>query len=295
LNLLVKAKNFVANSNKKTMTTFIHDNTVTREEIEYSLNNRPLLENHSLGKDFGEQDTIQILRLFTGELEKFKPCLSHPGVGTRFKRFYSFLKSLETLPANNREAFEMFAQHLGRVNSFRALALTPDVFESEVIQNNMIRPKGRLNASEDTIKQIVLDYGVRNICVDRLYYTHEIPHDASVSLHDDGETATLIASTFVRDYTKQKVFLMELSVPVVETIGYTIADIQHEGRGRFFEYQGVWFDTELETTERYVVYGIPFYRERLVNLRVFESAKQVEDYIAPFRVRQQKHKNEVEN
>lgn len=55
-----------------------------------------------------------------------------------------------------------------------------------------------------------------------------------------------------------------------------------EDDDRFFSFRGVKFDSWLEETERYVFYGIPFLKQRLVELKTFSDASEINAFIAPF-------------
>jgi hypothetical protein len=51
----------------------------------------------------------------------------------------------------------------------------------------------------------------------------------------------------------------------------------------WFKHRKVWFNSTWERTERYCLFEIPFFRDRLQSLDVLESDAEVEDYIRPFR------------
>ena len=88
-------------------------------------------------------------------------------------------------------------------------------------------------------------------------------HDPSISLHDDWQTTSLIASGY-SDYKKypgvqprdgtppRPVWLYEVNVPKVESIGWTLQEVAVQ-RGAvlegwdgehdpWFNFDGVWFD-----------------------------------------------------
>eukprot|EP01088_Endostelium_zonatum_P008784 TRINITY_DN21940_c0_g1_i1.p1 TRINITY_DN21940_c0_g1~~TRINITY_DN21940_c0_g1_i1.p1 ORF type:complete len:117 (-),score=18.38 TRINITY_DN21940_c0_g1_i1:15-365(-) len=109
--------------------TKITGNTVLEQEVQWMLETRPLFYDESqLMKDYGEQDAKEMISIFSSEpLSTFKSCLSWPGIGSRYKLFHQYLLNLgQNLPTSPNSAFLQFAQHLGRVTTFRALALQPE-------------------------------------------------------------------------------------------------------------------------------------------------------------------------
>eukprot|EP00026_Physarum_polycephalum_P013035 Phypoly_transcript_13396.p1 GENE.Phypoly_transcript_13396~~Phypoly_transcript_13396.p1 ORF type:complete len:273 (+),score=32.43 Phypoly_transcript_13396:211-1029(+) len=259
-------------------------NTVHEYEIEWMINKRPLLfDCQQLVVDYGDQ-AQQIVEAFEKKkMQKFMGCLNWHGVGSRWKIFLDWLveQPSESLDKSDpKEIFTKFAQHLGRVISFRALSLTHDGYAT-IEKANSIYPSGRLKVHEDKIDKFVLEYGVRKICYARLYIGLGLMEfDPSLSLHDDGETAVCIASSYVAK--DKKIHLMKLSVPKIEVCGYKLQDISDKSE-RWFQHNGIWFDGTEERTERYTLYEIPFYKERLQQLTIFESNAQVNEYLLPFK------------
>jgi len=74
---------------------------------------------------------------------------------------------------------------------------------------------------------------------------------------------------------------MELSVPKIEVLGYLISDIQDDDK-TWFQFSGVYFNARLERTERYCLFEIPFFKERLTKLTVISTAEEIESFVAPF-------------
>ena len=109
-----------------------------------------------------------------------------------------------------------------------------------------------------------------------------IGHDPSISLHDDWQTTTCIASGYASfdrcDPTRSKrVYLYEISVPVVESLGWRLIDVarrsgdilgeKYASHDKWFCFGSpageFWFDATLQRTERYGLYGISFLAQRL--------------------------------
>lgn len=199
------------------------------------------------------------------------------------QKYYAVHKSYPKTPYNT---FVLFAEHLGRIESYRALALTPKQYQ-KIVKDNSIWPTGRLRASEDVVNAVVTKHGVKRICYARLYIGRRlVQYDPSLSLHDDGETAVTIASGYMQAPTIL-VHLMKLSVPKISVLGYTVADVQDKNyRNLWFPHRGVWFDARLERTERYVLHEIPFLKQRLISLRIFKTSDQIQKYMDPFQRQQ---------
>jgi hypothetical protein len=120
--------------------------------------------------------------------------------------------------------------------------------------------------------------------------------DPSISLHDDWQTTSIIASGYA-SFSK-KVYLFELSVPAVESVGWTLLDVarrapeflgpSYAGHKRWFKFpspaipEGTWFDSALQKTERYGLYSIPYLRNRLRCLYVFTSTQELRSAVTPF-------------
>eukprot|EP01130_Rhizamoeba_saxonica_P012896 TRINITY_DN5479_c0_g1_i3.p1 TRINITY_DN5479_c0_g1~~TRINITY_DN5479_c0_g1_i3.p1 ORF type:complete len:233 (-),score=49.92 TRINITY_DN5479_c0_g1_i3:19-717(-) len=214
-------------------------------------------------------------------MEIYLPCLNWQGVSSRWARFLQFLVNHEQLPETPRDAFNAFAQYLGRVTSYRALALTSDQYQF-IVENDSIWPTGRLRTSEDNIRSIIDEKGAKYICKARLYIGRGLlKYDPSLSLHDDGETAVTIAGGYFGG--GKVIHLMELSVPLIEVLGYTVQDVSDTPDEPWFSHRGVWFNSTWERTERYVLYEIPFFGERLVSLRIISTIEEANEYIEGFK------------
>jgi len=146
--------------------------------------------------------------------------------GVREETSWSFLsahlqhhcsKDYTNEPDPAKAAFIAFGNHLGRVRSFRALALYPNQHEN-IERFNSIFPSGRLTTTAATIDEIVNTKGIFHIAYARLYIgLRLLDHDPSLSLHDDGETAVCIASGYMK-LPEKPIYLMEMDVPKVFAI-----------------------------------------------------------------------------
>eukprot|EP01084_Bolivina_argentea_P280631 479951_1 len=259
--------------------------------------------------------------------------LAWNGVVSRWKEFMNFLNDIyssnnntdeEKKNDNNnsdgyilksaRDALYHFGNSLGRVISYRALALTASEFDS-IKQLNEIVPTGQLRASLKEMQYIVDTHGVTKITVARLYISklsQWIGLDPSLSLHDDCETALCISQTYMNEKNKKYVYLFEMDVPKVMSIGFKVVDVQNKAylvdqtfadrknrkkgkqSDRWFGHNGVWFDAYDERCERQLLYSIPFFKERCREITVFKTRKTLLKRIEPFKVKQQQLKDASE-
>ena len=210
------------------------------------------------------------------------------------------MKTLGSEPIDARSALSGFAQAVGRVTTYRALALDEPGCK-RIFAEDEIFPSGRLREGVDAarLQEIVEEHGVEKIAVIRLYISH-MPKiggiDPSISLHDDWQTTSVIASGYAS--ASKKVHLFELSVPAVESLGWTLKEVGNRAAGhlgpRYRDQEdwfcfpglgapeGVWFDARLQRTERYGLYGVAQLRHRLRRLYVFDSIEQLQIAVKPF-------------
>mmetsp|Transcript_73459 Transcript_73459/g.192649 ORF Transcript_73459/g.192649 Transcript_73459/m.192649 type:complete len:265 (-) Transcript_73459:34-828(-) len=244
----------------------------------------------------------------TAGVSHLLPALAWPGVGTRWREFLAWC--VETGPAATpAEAFRSFGRSLGRVVTYRALAVDEAALRL-ILAADCIFPAGQLRVGSEALEQIVNSKGVRTVCVARLFIAQLrrlLGNDPSISLHDDWQTTSLIASGYAScdkldPARSRKVHLFEVSCPKVESIGWTLQEVAlqrgevlgDDGAGHepWFCFpapsvpDGVWFDGRLQRTERYGLYGVPFLSSRLKRLLVFESIKEVGEVVKPFAARQ---------
>jgi len=279
---------------------------VSDAEVDWMASQRPLVYNaEQLAKDYGADDAAQISAAVAAagmELE-VAGALAWPGVATRWQRFFAWwhhVNDTGAAPSDARAALSGFAKAVGRVTTYRALALD-DAGCERIFAEDEIFPSGRLKPGVDAaaLQGIIEEHGVEKVAVVRLYISN-MPKiggiDPSISLHDDWQTTSVIASGYAS--ARKRIHLFELSVPAVESLGWTLKEVgnravNHLGamygdHTNWFCFpgpaapSGVWFDARLQRTERYGLYSVPHLRNRLLHLYVFDSIEQLRDSVEPF-------------
>jgi hypothetical protein len=192
---------------------------------------------------------------------------------------------------------------LGRVTSYRALALSNSELD-KIFDMDLIFPSGQLKTSFRDLELVVSTHGACKIAVARLFIANLerlIGIDPSVSLHDEWATASAIASVY--QINAKPVYLFEVSVPKVATLGWRLVDVasfaphflgaRSSSLEPWFSFEspafpnGIWFDATDQRTERYVLYGIPFLCQRLRRLWVFRNLSEIQAAVATFASRQE--------
>lgn len=258
----------------------------------------------SLVVDYGHAQATSMKSAFEqAGLERLLPALAWPGVGTRWREFLAWCGAAGgDAVATPAGAFRGFGRSLGRVVTYRALALDRAALQ-QIVKADCIFSSGHLRVGSGALEQIVNTKGVRTVCVARLFISHLrrlLGHDPSISLHDDWQTTSLIASGYAAQ--DRKVHLFEVSCPKVESIGWTLQEVALQGgevlgRGGaghepWFCFPapavpgGVWFDGRWQRTERYGLFGVPFLSLRLRRLLLFGSVREVGEAVQPFAERQ---------
>ena len=287
--------------------------SVCEEEFAWMEAQRPLTANlSSLTVDYGGAEAEAITAAFTDAgLQHLLGALAWPGVGTRWREFLAWCQGCDgSPPATPQAGLRGFGRFLGRVVTYRALAIDAAALQ-RILSADCIFPSGQLRVGSETLSRVVDEKGVLTVCVARLFIAHLrklLGHDPSISLHDDWQTTSLIASGYAScdkldPSRSRKVHLFEVSCPKVESIGWTLDEValradevlpsQKAGHEPWFCFpapasqRGVWFDGRLQRTERYGLYGVPFLSQRLRRLFVFESVEEVGEAIAPFAERQE--------
>jgi len=278
---------------------------ISEAEIDWMTRQRQLVFSlPQLVLDYGEAGASQIGEAVenAGIPRTVAGALAWPGVGTRWRRFIAWWRGLPQAerPMDAREALAGFARALGRVRTFRALALDGAGLQ-RILREDEIFPSGRLRSGVDAayLRNIVETHGVAKIAVVRLFISH-MPNlggvDPSISLHDDWQTTSLIASGYAS--AGKRVHLFELSVPAIESLGWTLQEVA-ERSGPYLgpEYSkhepwfcfpspaasnGTWFDATLQRTERYGLFSVPHLRNRLRRLYMFDSVAELGRAVAPF-------------
>lgn len=285
------------------------DGNVTDQEIAWMLRYRPLHpppDLIQLSLDYSERQAKLMLHCFDrAGATHLLGVLNWAGVGSRWQVFLQFIsvntKTLWSL--NVYDAFVGFIRHLGRVTSYRALALSSSDLQ-DIFEGDLIFPSGQLSTTAHNLAKIVSTAGACKVAVARLYIANLkrlIALDPSVSLHDEWATASLIAAGY--EEQKRKVYLFEVSVPKAATLGWRLVDVasfaphflgaHFSNLEPWFQFEspatpkGVWFDATVARTERYVLYGVPFLRQRLRRLWVFRSLSELHGAVSPFLIRQE--------
>ncbi|CAE7474482.1 unnamed protein product, partial [Symbiodinium necroappetens] len=189
---------------------------IADEEIQWMLSRRPLdhgkVTRERLALDYNEHEARAMLGAFAeSKVSHLIPVLRWPGVGTRWREFIKWVTGLPEPPSSPELAFAGFARALGRVTTYRALSLDA-VGLRRIIQAKEIFPRGQLEVSADELSRVIEEHGVVKVVVARLYIAHLkrlIGHDPSVSLHDDWQTTSCIASGYTEK--EKSVYLFEVS------------------------------------------------------------------------------------
>lgn len=299
--------------------TPLHDNAlgvdahfegaVTCEEVAWMLQCRPLHPPPDLTKlslDYSERQA----RLMLHSFERFGAkhllgVLNWAGVGSRWEVFLRYISthSKDISAVSTNDAFAGFVQYLGRVTSYRALALSNSELD-KIFDMNFIFPSGQLKTTLHDLALVVSTHGACKVAVARLFIAdleRLIGFDPSASLHDEWATASVIASGY-QEKTKP-VYLFEVSVPKVATLGWRLVDVmsfaphflgtRSSSVEPWFSFEnpafprGIWFDATDQRTERYVLYGIPFLRQRLRRLWVFRTLSEIQTAAVTFASRQE--------
>ncbi|CAE7899016.1 unnamed protein product, partial [Symbiodinium microadriaticum] len=281
---------------------------IADEEIQWMLSRRPLdhskVTRERLALDYNEHEARAMLGAFAeSKVSHLIPVLRWPGVGTRWREFIKWVTGLPEPPSSPELAFAGFARALGRVTTYRALSLDAAGLR-RIIQAKEIFPRGQLEVSADELSRVIEEHGVVKVVVARLYIAHLkrlIGHDPSVSLHDDWQTTSCIASGYTEK--EKSVYLFEVSVPIVESLGLRLSEVEvnappflgprygPSGEGWFcfaapaFP-DGVHFDRTVQETERYGLYSVPFLHRRLRRLWRYPSVADIGLAISPFAERQ---------
>uniref|UniRef100_A0A0G4GW81 Uncharacterized protein n=1 Tax=Chromera velia CCMP2878 TaxID=1169474 RepID=A0A0G4GW81_9ALVE len=295
--------------------------TISDSELGWCFQRRPLItvDVQTLTHDYGATDAEQMMKAVSSVSPRYTPLLRWSGIGTRWHLFSEFLggpggewavRSGTHPPPEPPEdpllfeAFVAFARHLGRVTTYRALALD-DRGLAAILEKGQIGPTGEClkGRTPEELNGIVHLHGVAKVLVCRLYIAHLeriLGADPSISLHDDWQTTSVIASGYLSE--SKSVYLFGLSVPVIESCGWTLERVsaeapeflgdRYKGHEPWFRFcapaapEGVWFDSTLQRTERYGLYTVPHLKARLQNIWRFSSLEELACAVKPFIVQQ---------
>jgi len=278
---------------------------ISDAEIDWMAQQRELVFSlPQLVLDYGEAEAAQIDQaLESADMSRtVAGALAWPGVATRWRRFFAWWRALAPgeRPVDAKGALAAFGRAVGRVRTFRALALDSAGLR-RILREDEIFPSGRLRHGVDaaSLRGVVSEHGVAKVAVVRLFISH-MPKiggiDPSISLHDDWQTTSLIASGYAT--ASKRVHLFELSVPAIESLGWTLQEVAHRSGPylgpKYAEHEpwfcfpspgapaGTWFDATLQRTERYGLFSVPHLRKRLRRLYRFDSAGELGNAVAPF-------------
>jgi len=282
-----------------------HTEDISEEEFAWMEARRSLsVSQEKLALDYGEEEARLMGGAFEKDFTHLLGTLNWPGVGSRWRDFLEWLCKLPSPPATPSEALRGYGRFLGRVTTYRALAIDERSLQ-RIVDADCIFPSGQLRCGSAALEKVVTTKGVRKVCVARLFISHLhrlLGVDPSISLHDDWQTTSLIASGYASYDKSRKIHLFELSCPKVESIGWTLQEValqsgavlggdtsDHEP---WFPFpapsfpEGIWFDGRMQRTERYGLFGVPFLSKRLRNLYVFQSNAELSQALQPFAKRQ---------
>lgn len=269
---------------------------VEEEEISWLLARHPLVFDLAQFRlDYGESLSQLIVKSFIeAREERLLPLLNVPGVATRWRHFLSWSPT-QLVHEDLHQILRNYANALGKVTSYRCLALKPADYE-RIVQSNSVWPTSRLRASEETVSALLRAEGVAKVAVARLYIgLRLVKLDPSLSLHDDLETALCIAQGYYTE-GESKVYVFPMRFPLIACLGWSVADVHTLSdlfvrgkveKGRWFLFNNIWFDANLHRTERYVLHEIPFLRERLAApVFTFDADSAIAATLQPFRLQQ---------
>ena len=243
-----------------------NESDVTEEELNWMISRRPLaVTREKLVLDYGNTEAINMLAGFRDAgCAYLLGVLNWPGVGSRWRQFLDWQRQQPTAaaaahcdPLATRAAFAGFARSLGRVQSYRALALTPDALGAimhadNIFPTGVLGLEGEFSERERTLARVIETHGVRTVAVCRLYIAHLerlIGIDPSVSLHDDWQTTTCIAAAYASPEDcgpagRKRVTLFQVTVPVVESLGWRLIDVAQRSApvlGDSYDTHEKWF------------------------------------------------------
>ncbi len=260
---------------------------VREDEIGWILRQCPLVHDPTqLRIDYPEEaDSISAGFRERG-LERFLPLLAWPGVATRWRLFLDWLDASRHAPGELPDVLTGFARRLGRLTSYRALALTSTEFETFWKADSLL-PTGRLHADAATLRKFLQIQGVRSVIRARVDGPGSLPLDPSLSLHDHPETAVCVAAGRLEP-PDRVVYRLELDLPAIETLGWRLCDVT--GRAEWFRFRDIWFDGADPRTERFMLLEIPRLGRRCRSVRTFETPEEIGEYLRPFAEEQERRR-----
>ncbi len=257
-------------------------------EVRWMMKQRALVhDTDQLRIDYGEEARDMLYAFHERKRDSFLPLLAWPGIATRWQVFLSWLDYAQP-PNDLSSVFWEFARYLGRLTSYRALALTADEY-AVILSKDSIFSSGHLKTDATTLANFVHKEGIRKILHRRMCNIGAFPYDPSLSLHDHPETAVCIAEGYMK-VPNRLIYLIEIDVPVIEVIGWRMCDV--DGWEGWFKHRGIWFDTTNPRTERFMLFEIPWFSLRCKCVRIFREHEEVEDYLRLFAEEQARRREE---
>ena len=256
--------------------------SIRAEEIEWLLSQCSMVHTpDQLRTDYG-QEADRVVEAFESRgRADLLPLLSCPGIGTRWTLFLEWLADLgggRGPGSDLRAIFEAFAQSLGRLTTYRALALAEAGYEA-LKRADSILCTGRLKADSDVVAAYLRQEGLRSVLDRRMRNMGALRYDPSLSLHDHPETAVGVAEGYLHP-PEQLLYRFELDLPAIEIIGWRMRDVN--GDREWFLHRGIWYDPTNPRTERFALLEIPFFAARCKSTRIFSTMAEVSDYLLPF-------------
>ena len=125
------------------------EHEITEREIEWMTSQHALVFSaERMAQDYGEHITTQMAASVKGAGMPLgvAGAMAWPGAGTRWQRFVAWYSAQVDKPTTARDALAGFARSVGRVTTYRALALDDAAFK-RIIDEDEIFPSGRCNTS----------------------------------------------------------------------------------------------------------------------------------------------------
>ena len=257
---------------------------ITPIEIERILSQCPLVYNPGqLHIDYDDEAAQMEEAFSVAGKSEYLPLLAWHGIGTRWQLLLQWLDQSH-VSGDLEEVFAAFAHSLGRLTSYRALALTEEQLQAIWAADTLV-PSGRLKTDAVTLDAYLQEQGVRQILEKRINRLGALRYDPSLSLHDYPEIAVSVASDYV-EFPHKPIYRFEVEVPVIETVGWRMCDVN--GWTGWFRHRNIWYDPNNPRTERFMLLELPFFAARCKSVRIFTSEAEIADYLRPFITQQER-------
>jgi hypothetical protein len=128
---------------------------ISEREIQWMLQQCSLAHDPGqLRLDYGDEVPCMLRAFREKKREPLLPLLAWPGIATRWQTFIAWLDRTTETTSDLASVFTAFAHHLGRVTSYRALALTETEYAA-IQRLDSILPSGRLKTDAKTLANFV--------------------------------------------------------------------------------------------------------------------------------------------